>query len=185
MSKIKWRKVNFILHRDIGYLCVGLTIIYAISGITLNHISPAFNPNYHIDKTTASVSGLAVGEQPDTEYIQKVLDELDENGKYKNGAFVSPRVLRIFVEGNTIDVNLDSRQVQMEKVEKRTIIYGLNALHLNKAKGLWTWFADIYCIALFILALSGALMIRGGQKMRHLSLTAFGIVIPIVFYFLI
>lgn len=117
------------------------------------------------------------------EYIQQVLDELNESGKYKNGAFVSPRVLRIFVEGNTIDVDLNTGQVQMEKVEKRTIIYGLNALHLNKAKGLWTWLADIYCIALFILALSGALMIRGGQKMRHLRLTALGIVIPIFFLF--
>jgi len=185
LSKIKWRKVNFILHRDIGYLCVGLTIIYAISGITLNHISPTFNPNYHIEKTTGSVSALTKGAQPDMEYIQKVLDELDENGKYKNGAFISPSVLRVFVEGNTIDVNLETGQVQLEKVTKRTIVYGLNALHLNKAKGLWTWFADIYCIALFILAISGALMIRGGQKMRHLSLTAFGIVIPIVFYFLL
>lgn len=182
---MKWRKVNFILHRDIGYLCVGLTIIYAISGITLNHISPTFNPNYRIEKTTGSVSALTKAAKPDMEYIRHVLDELDESGKYKSGASLSPRVLRIFVEGNTIDVNLDTGQVQMEKVEKRTIIYGLNALHLNKAKGLWTWFADIYCIALLILALSGALMIRGGQKKRHLRLTAFGIVIPIIFYFLI
>jgi len=183
LSKIKWRKINFILHRDIGYLCVGLTVIYAISGITLNHISPTFNPNYQIEKTTGSVSPLTQGTEPDMEYIQKILGELNETGKYKNGAFVSPGVLRVFVDGNTLDVNLNTGVVQMERVEKRPILYGINALHLNKAKGLWTGVADIYCIALFILALSGALMIRGGQKMRHLSLTSLGIIIPIAFLF--
>ena len=183
MSKAKWRKINFILHRDIGYLCVGLTLIYAVSGITLNHISPTFNPNYQIEKTTGSVSPLAKGTEPDMEYIQKILGELGETGKYKNGAFLSPQVLRIFVEGNTLDVNLNTGEIQMERVEKRSILYGINALHLNKAKGLWTWVADIYCIALFILALSGALMIRGRQKMRHLSLASLGIIIPIAFLF--
>lgn len=117
------------------------------------------------------------------EYIQKILGELGETGKYKNGAFLSPQVLRIFVEGNTLDVNLNTGEIQMERVEKRSILYGINALHLNKAKGLWTWVADIYCIALFILALSGALMIRGRQKMRHLSLASLGIIIPIAFLF--
>ncbi|MFT5698466.1 MAG: hypothetical protein ACI8ZB_001321 [Desulforhopalus sp.] len=180
---MKWRKLNFILHRDIGYLCVGLTIIYAISGITLNHISPSFNPNYRIEKSTGTVSPLGHGAKPDMEYIRKILGELGETGKYKNGAFLSPEVLRVFVEGNTIDISLDSGVVQMEKIEKRPIIYGFNALHLNKAKGLWTWLADIYCIALFILALSGALMIRGGQKMRHLGLTSLGLIIPTIFLF--
>lgn len=183
MSNIKLRKINFILHRDIGYLCVGLTFIYAISGLTLNHISPTFNPNYQIEKTTGLVSPLVQGTEPDMEYIQKILGQLDESGKYKNGAFVSPGVLRIFVEGNTIDVNLSTGAVQMERVGKRPILYGINALHLNKAKGLWTWIADIYCIALFILAFSGVLMIRGGQKMRHLSLTCLGFIIPISFLF--
>ena len=31
------RRWNNLLHRDIGYLCVGMTLIYAISGIVLNH----------------------------------------------------------------------------------------------------------------------------------------------------
>jgi len=29
---MKWRKWNNILHRDIGYLCVGLTVVY-VSGV--------------------------------------------------------------------------------------------------------------------------------------------------------
>ena len=42
---MKWRKWNNILHRDLGYLFFGLTIIYVISGISLNH-KHNWNPNY-------------------------------------------------------------------------------------------------------------------------------------------
>ena len=31
----KWRRWNNVLHRDLGYLCVALTIVYAISGIAV------------------------------------------------------------------------------------------------------------------------------------------------------
>lgn len=182
---MKWRKINFILHRDIGFLCVGLTLVYAISGITLNHISPSFNPNYHIVKSEASVTPLRQGNSPDIEYINSLLKELGESGKYKNGAFVSPRVLRVFVEGNTLDVHLDTGAVEMEKINQRPLLFQINALHLNKLKGVWTWLADIYCIALAILAISGVVMIRGGQKLRNYSLVGFGFVIPIIFVFLL
>ncbi len=30
---MKWRKWNSIIHRDLGYFLVGLTVIYAISGL--------------------------------------------------------------------------------------------------------------------------------------------------------
>ena len=38
-------KLNRVSHRDIGYLIAGLTIIYALSGIALNHKND-WNPNY-------------------------------------------------------------------------------------------------------------------------------------------
>lgn len=164
---------------------MGLTLIYAVSGITLNHLSPSFNPNYQIEKSTASIAPLGDVTEPDMGYIKTLLKDLGETGKYKNGAFVSPRVLRIFVEGNTIDVHLDTGLIEMEKVMKRPVLYEINSLHLNKLKGVWTWFADLYCIALVIVALTGAFMIRGKQKVRHLSLVLVGFLIPLGFIFLL
>ena len=41
----KWRKWFRIIHRDFGYLFFGMTIIYAVSGIAINHIND-WNPNY-------------------------------------------------------------------------------------------------------------------------------------------
>ena len=43
--KFKWRRWNNILHRDIGYLAVGLTVVYAISGVAVNHRAD-WNPSY-------------------------------------------------------------------------------------------------------------------------------------------
>ncbi|MCB9249542.1 MAG: hypothetical protein H6613_13835 [Ignavibacteriales bacterium] len=46
---MKIRKLIRKLHRDVGYIAFGLTIIYSISGIAVNHVSD-WNPNYSIEK---------------------------------------------------------------------------------------------------------------------------------------
>lgn len=179
-----WRRLNHILHRDIGYLCIGLTIIYAISGVVVNHTSHGFNPSYSIEKSTAQAPSLKEDQQPDAAYVNKVLQTLGETATLKNVAMLSPRTIRVFVEGNTLDVNLDTGQVHMEKVKRRPLLFEANFLHLNKAKGLWTWLADFYAVALLIVAVSGMLMIRGSSKWRGLILTGIGFSVPI-FYLLV
>ena len=47
--RFRWRYWNNVLHRDLGYLVVALTIIYAVSGIAVNHVHD-WNPNYSIDR---------------------------------------------------------------------------------------------------------------------------------------
>lgn len=42
--RFRWRRWNTILHRDVGYLITGLTIIY---GISVNHVQD-WNPSYQI-----------------------------------------------------------------------------------------------------------------------------------------
>ena len=176
-----WRRLNHVLHRDIGYLCIGLTIIYAISGVVVNHTSHGFNPSYTIEKTTAEVNLVKEGSQPDSAYVQQVLQELGETGTVKNVALLSPGVLRIFVEGNTLDINMASGKVLQEKVSRRPLLFELNYLHLNKAKGLWTWLADIYAIGLFLVALTGMLMIRSKSRWRGIILTGTGFLIPLLY----
>ena len=47
--RFKWRKWNNILHRDIGYIIVGLTLVYGVSGIAVNHTAD-WNPNYTVER---------------------------------------------------------------------------------------------------------------------------------------
>lgn len=44
---VRIRRLLRILHRDFGYFIVGMTVVYGLSGIFLNH-QHDFNPNYNI-----------------------------------------------------------------------------------------------------------------------------------------
>jgi hypothetical protein len=44
-KKLAWRPWLRALHRDAGYLVVGLTVVYAVSGLAVNHIDD-WNANY-------------------------------------------------------------------------------------------------------------------------------------------
>ena len=54
---MSWRQWNSVLHRDIGFLCIGLTLVYAISGVAVNHIGD-WNPSYTVINQTFEVGDL-------------------------------------------------------------------------------------------------------------------------------
>lgn len=181
-----WRRWNHIVHRDIGYFCIGLTIIYAVSGIAVNHTSHGFNPSYTIEKSNLHVSPLLEGETPDNAYIGKVLMELKLEEKLKNAAMLAPGTIRIFTKNSsTIDVVMQTGEVTLERVKRKPVLFEVNFLHLNKAKGVWTWIADLYGVALTLLAISGLLMIRSRSRYRGLLLTAAGILLPVVYLLIV
>jgi len=178
---MNWRKLNYVLHRDIGFLCIGLTLLYAVSGVVVNHVSHDFNPSYKIVKVESSVEPIPDGTSPDMDIVSNILDQVGEHGKFKNVAMTSPDNMRIFVEGNTLDVQLSTGAVVQEKVTKRPILFELNYLHLNKPKKSWTIAADIYAVLLGFLAISGLFMIRKKTMKRGIVLTAAGFAIPVFF----
>ena len=182
---MKWRKWNNIIHRDLGYLCVGLTLVYAISGIAINHIHD-WNPNYKIQRLTAKVQPLGTSRPPDMDYVNSVLAALGETGRFKNVFQPDAETLQIFVAGNTVSVNLKSGAVQQEKAVRRPLFYELNFLHMNHPKKLWTWFADLYAAALGFLAVTGMLVLKGkkGLRGRGKWLVATGVGFPIAFLIL-
>ncbi|MBU0945566.1 MAG: PepSY-associated TM helix domain-containing protein [Proteobacteria bacterium] len=180
-----WKKWNFILHRDMGYLCIGLTLLYGISGLVVNHTSHAFNPSYTIETQKSQVSPLAAGKSPDMNYIQQCLQELNVTAQFKNVTMLTPETMRIFAEGYTIDVSIASGETVTERVERRPILFAINYLHLNKGKGAWTWIADIYALAICLLALTGFLMIGGTGRRRALVLTIIGFLCPLLYLLLL
>jgi hypothetical protein len=177
-----WRKLLRILHRDIGYIATGLTVIYAISGIAVNHIAD-WNPNYSIQKSTIILDSLPsnVSKNQMTSFV---LNAINETSTLKNSFRPSPTELEIFVEGNTILVDYTTKTVTQEKFDPRLIIKETNDLHLNKPKGIWTYIADIFAVALLFLAISGLFMIKGkkGITGRGAWLTLIGFAIPLTFW---
>lgn len=176
------RKVLRVLHRDIGYIAVGLTVIYGISGIAVNHIAD-WNPNYRIVKSTTVLDSIPSDLKKD-EMVHFILNVIGETGTIKNSFRPSPTELEIFVEGNTIAVNYETKVVTQEKFNPRFLIKETNDLHLNKPKGVWTYLADIFAVALIFLAISGLFLVKGknGITQRGAWLTALGFLIPLVYW---
>lgn len=182
---VHWRKWLRILHRDIGYIAAGLTVIYSISGIAVNHVQD-WNPNYVITESTTQIGIVPDSVINSKNLISYILNKIGETGKLKNSFYPDSISVKIFVEGNTITANLKSGEVLQEKIKSRTVFRETNFLHLNAPKKLWTFVADIFAVALIFLAISGLLMIKGrkGITGRGAWLTALGILIPILFYLL-
>jgi len=182
---MNWRKWNNLIHRDLGYLCFGLTIIYVISGVAVNHLD-RWNPSYKVAHLRSNLDQALAGARLDRQFVGKLLKSLDEPGRYLNSFQPDPQTLQVFVEGNTITVNLATGEILQEKVEPRPLLRQVNFLHLNHPKKLWTWFADLYAVCLGLLALTGLFVLPGkkGITGRGAWLTTLGFLLPLFFLWL-
>ena len=76
-------KLNKVLHRDLGYLFVGMIIVYALSGIAINHRKD-WNPNYVIEKKEFKYETQISKQTINKEQILDILDMSGEASSYKN-----------------------------------------------------------------------------------------------------
>jgi hypothetical protein len=177
-----FRKWSRIIHRDFGYFFFGATIIYALSGIALNHLKD-WNPNYSVELEEFKTS-ISLNKSADIkENIFKLLDGVANRDDYKSHYYPSQDKIKIFLNGgSSIVVDLQTGEGQTEFLKRRPLFYHVNYLHYNPSKW-WTWFSDIFAGALIILAFTGLILIKGknGITGRGAWLAALGIIIPIVF----
>lgn len=181
MAGFKWRKWFRIIHRDFGYLFFGVTIVYAISGIAINHLNE-WNPNYVI--TTEDIQ-TSLNNNSDQDDILEMLDQQGERNNYKNHYYPDENGLKIFLKDGVVYVNLNSGKGLIEKSRRRPMFREMNYLHYNPIK-YWTWFSDLYAAALIVLAITGLFLVRGkkGITGRGAWLTVLGILIPLIYLFI-
>ncbi len=177
------RRWNNVLHRDIGYLCFGMTIIYAISGIVLNHFKSGdfSHPDYGKSYSRFTVP-LPPGGDPDKTYVLKVLDQIGEKNHLKS--FIpGNQSLQIFLTNGSISIDLTDGSAWREKKTTRYVIKEFNLMHYNNIRQLYTWFSDLYAVSLIILAITGLFVLKGknGILRRGAWLTAIGILLPALF----
>lgn len=181
---MNWRKWNRWLHRELGYLFFGMTIIYGISGIALNHlVTRHWNPGiisrseqfvYPDPMSKASVN---------REVIEEILEITGERENFKQYYFPGQDHLMIYLKGGHIYMILSTGEMTLTKIRNRPFFSELNYLHYNKPKKLWTWFSDLYAFSLVLMAISGLFLVRGkkGVAGRGGILTVIGILIPLIF----
>lgn len=174
-------KLNRITHRDIGYLIAGLTIIYAISGIALNHKNN-WNPNYIFDNRTFTSDIKITRETFDKEMAADILKSIHVDPEFKTFYFPTGNKVTIFIDGGLIQVNVVTGEGVIERISKRPLFYQINFLHYNPGKW-WKYFSDIFCLALVTVTITGLFIINGknGITKRGAILTIIGIILPLIF----
>ncbi len=179
---MKWRKVIRIIHRDFGYIAFGLTIVYAVSGIAVNHASD-WNPNYLIERNKVSIKVNQDSLMSTSQLVALVTSTLNENDSVISYFRSGQLKVDIFFEGKSIAADLENGFATIETVKSRSVLREANFLHLNAPKLLWTYVADVFAVMLIFLAFTGLFMIKGkkGITGRGKYLTMLGIVIPIIF----
>jgi hypothetical protein len=181
---MKWRKLIIATHRDVGYFFAGLTVLYAISGIAVNHIDD-WNPNYVIRTERIELGELPPGDNAALTGV--VLSRMGISEAPESVVRMAPDELRIFLHQRTLTVTVPTGEVSDEHARRRIAFFELNYLHLNHGKGFWTWFADLYAVGLVVLACTGIFIISGkkglGGRGRWLLLA--GLSIPLVYLVLV
>jgi len=176
---VRWRHLFRVVHRDIGYVAVALTLAYGLSGIAVNHIDD-WNPNYSYAERSVDIGPVPAGSLADKEAY--VVAKLGLDPREVRGHFQETETeLRVFlVEGQEARIDMTSGRGSLKTIAKRAVFFEVNALHLNNLKGIWTYVADIFALALMILALTGMTMMKGDRGItgRGKYFVGAGLLIP-------
>ena len=179
---MSWRQRIRALHRDIGYAAAALTIAYALSGLAVNHIED-WNPSYVFRETPIDIRPVPAGSFSDMQ--AHVVAALGLPAAEVRGHFMETEtLLRVFlVEGQEARVDVRTGRGMLKRVHTRPVLYEVNALHLNNLKGIWTWVADVFALALLTLAITGLLMHKGrlGLAGRGMWFVGAGLAVPVAF----
>lgn len=180
---MKLRRINRAVHRDLGYFFFGMCIIYGVSGIALNHRHD-WNPNYIIQQEDFHAT-IPPGTQAGKAMAMVILEEIGEQENYKTH-LESGQNIRIFIDGGTVNVNMQTGAGNVETIRKRPVFNQINFLHYNTPRKLWTWFSDLFAVGLIILAFTGLFVLKGknGFTKRGVYFTTTGILIPLLLLYL-
>jgi len=177
LIKKRWRAWLRAFHRDFGYLAIGFTVIYAVSGIAQNHIEDWGDVSYKSYESTKTIAAIP-DDVPDDVAIKTIADAAalgtpsasfragDEvRLEYANGAKATAIGTELTIQGR----------------ERRAFIGAANWLHTARNKSGWRYVADAYAVLLLYLAISGIFMIKGrlGLKWRGALLISLGVSVPV------
>ncbi len=179
---MRWRHLFRVLHRDIGYASVALTLAYGLSGLAVNHIDD-WNPSYKFSEREVDIGPLPAGTLDAQEKFAVAALELDP--REVRGHFAETvTTLRIFLtDGQEAVLDIRTGKGTLKTTTTRAVLFEVNTLHLNNLKGAWTYVADLFAIALIFLALTGATMMKGDRGItgRGKYFIGAGLAVPIGF----
>ena len=181
--KFNWRPSLRALHRDVGYFAVGLTVVYATSGLAVNHLKD-WDPNFsQVSRTHQLTLPLP---SDDEAAAKRALTELGVQRPAREVYRASDTQLDLVFDQRTFHVDTTTGVVHEEGQAARPLLRIANWLHLNRGKKAWTYVADSYAVFLLFLAISGLFMIPGRKGLlgRGAIVALLGAAVPIAYVLL-
>ena len=181
-KKQHWRPWLRAMHRDIGYVAVGFTFIYALSGLAVNHLTDWSDgdASFKTYSTSHELGPLAGEDQVIADALRRRLAIREVPREiYRQ----SPDELDVIFDKRSLHANTATGHVVDEGQKPRFLLAVANWLHLNRGKKAWKYIADGYAASLMVLALSGMFMIAGKKGLigRGAVLVGLGIAIPVLY----
>lgn len=166
------------IHRDAGYFGVGLTLVYALSGLAVNHVAdwdPSFQQIERTHQLPAPLPRDAEGAG------KRVLDALAITEPPSEVYAAGEDAVDVVLQHRTLHVTPSSGKVVEEGQSPRWFLRAANWLHLNRGKKAWTYVADTYAVILLYLAISGLFMIPGKKGLvgRGALIALVGAAVPV------
>jgi hypothetical protein len=163
-------KIMRALHRDIGFLVIGLTIVYCISGLVLLYRdTDAFTVDKrYVETIRPHTSPEKLGEALKLRRLQVIKESSDtiyfNYGTYCKSSGVADYTINTYPE----------------------MVWKINGFHKTKSRFGAHWIGLIYVILLFFLAISSFWMYKPKSKKfkRGMILTAMGLLIAIAALYL-
>src|SRR6185436_10923968 len=161
--RFAWRPLVRSLHRDAGYLAVGLTLVYALSGLAVNHVAD-WDSNFRSYQTVHQLGAPLPPE--DQAAATFVLQRRGIPGPPRQVYRAAPDQLEVRLDQRVLHVNPLNGRVVDEGQKPRVLLRLANWLHLNRGKKAWTYVADTYAAGLLFLAITGMFMLPGKNGMK-------------------
>jgi hypothetical protein len=177
--KKRWRAWLRAVHRDVGYLAVGFTMIYALSGIAMNHIAD-WDPNFRSQELQLQIAPIP-DDISDDEAVARVAAVAGLSGRPSDVLRAGDEVRLEYPSGSKVTAIGDT--VTVQKRESRFFFRVANWLHATRGKAVWKFIADAYAVLLLYLAISGIFMIKGklGLRWRGTLLIGIGLAAPLTY----
>jgi hypothetical protein len=189
-------------HRDVGYLCAGLVVVYAISGVAVNHhhdwdasygvsvtSHPVGAPAALLDLAAADPAAAyepgALARERQAAVVAALTAALGRSDRPYTAFWTGPDRLSLYfgkADFDVVEYSPAAGTAHHSLKGERPILRPMNWLHLNEGQGVWTWVADAFAVALFFLAVSGVFLVRGRRGLRGRGgvLVALGILLPVL-----
>jgi uncharacterized protein len=176
----RWRAWLRSLHRDAGYIAVGLTFVYALSGLAINHIGQ-WDPNFRKMVTRHELGAPLPKDEKAA--VQHVVKALGVEETLREGYWDTDGTLQVITDDRTIVVDPRTRVATESQERPRFFLRVANWLHYNRGKAAWTYFADGYAVFLLFLATSGIFMLKGRKGVigRGGILIVLGATVPLLY----